>query len=249
MTLTEFNSAPPCGWGQFRDITASFAVKLKGQKLYFFAYQAECHGGITGTEFHGIGCVSTEPSTSVIFDRHLRHARHCDISAEMKRISEMDEAGLADFFRSVDRLRFNPMTAAGGAKKLAAYVKRSSAFNFVTHDLQGDQLVLAKDWDRMILCRVREGPGDSRGCPSWFTPRVYNELSLRWGHIAHTNRQGFYYAQIAPPENFSRIVSQAQRMRTTYGLPVRTSPETEELYRVLQEIAVFHARRVARMKS
>lgn len=184
-------------------------------------------GGLIGTEFNGIFlfCLTDK---RMVLDEYLGQGRcyqlndghRAQVEREIERISQMNKERMEDFLST--RAAYNPFADRRRRTKATkgdrGVRKKYSVSNFTQGRWlsPGDKRTLVHDLEKLLVSRIFGGAAFAR---SRFSPKLYNLLSLHYGHIAHYNRGGFYEAQLENGQTFMTNVRRIADGLSLYGYP------------------------------
>lgn len=100
-----------------------------------------------------------------------------------------------------------------------------------------EQAALVQQWERFLVERLNAtNPVKLDACRRWWTKALYDHWSLRLGHIAHYNRQGFFAAQWANEADLLRNLDELQRGLDHMGYPLERPPGAYRMYGKLNHL-------------
>ena len=185
-------------------------------------------GGMIGPEMNGIFIVDCNRSQVVadqLSNGQLRPHEIEKICLTTEMISQMTSQEFSQMLSEHhDRVRYNPVEQTGAAARVKD----------LKIALKGKFTKVVRDLERLIVSRrVSADLGREK-----FTRRLYQFFTLRCGHIAHYNQEGFYSAQLQDIVDFNENLDRLGRGVCHFGgsLELRPDFEGDSMSRITKEI-------------
>lgn len=203
--------------------------------------------GLIGTEKNGIFMLC-KTHTKIVFDE-LEGQAGCFLeddttlakaSRRLSEIAAMSKAELQALMRQVPTLRYDPYAFECGKEHIKKHDKalrksyRTGSFTDAKYRTADEQRKTVHDFERLLLARIHGSPALAE---SKFSKRLYELIHLKFGYIAHYNRETFYRTVIEPADGFKSLVGHVAGRRTTYGSPVCQDEQELPMFHALQVIA------------